>query len=78
MSKKEKQKFVNLQLKDAELSCFLKLALVLDDTVGGQYVFLGTDTHPVLSPSRARANSKINFPSRNKNVNFHEFRISFS
>lgn len=31
--------------------------------VGGQYVFLGTDTHPVRSPSRALANSKINFPS---------------
>lgn len=55
----------DLQLSDPELVCFLKFALVLDDTVGGQNDFLGTDTHPILSPSRARANSNMNFPSKN-------------
>jgi hypothetical protein len=56
---------VNLQLRDVELSCFWKLTLLLDDIVGGQYVFRGTETQPSLSPSRELANSRMNFPSEN-------------
>jgi len=53
-----------LQLSDVELSFLWKFTFVFGGAVGGQYVFLGTDTHPFLSPSRAVANSKINLPSK--------------
>lgn len=33
------------------------------DGVGGQKVLRGTDTQPTRSPSRARASSRMNFPS---------------
>lgn len=56
----------NLQLKDVELSCLLKVVLELVEIVGGQKVLRGTDIQPVFSPSRARASSKINFPSITK------------
>lgn len=39
-----------------------KLALV-ELTVGGQKVLRGTEIQLVFSPSRARASSRINFPS---------------
>jgi hypothetical protein len=52
-----------LQLNDVELSCLLNVVLEFVDIVGGQYVFRGTEIHPVFSPSRARASSNINFPS---------------
>lgn len=50
-----------------ELSCLWKLALV-ELTVGGQKVLRGTEIQLVFSPSRARASSRINFPSL-KNCN---------
>lgn len=56
----------NSQLKDVELSCLLKVVLELVEIVGGQKVLRGTDIQPVFSPSRARASSKINFPSITK------------
>jgi hypothetical protein len=55
----------HLQLNDVELSCLLKVVLELVEMVGGQNVLRGTDIHPVFSPSRARASSKMNFPSAN-------------
>lgn len=49
-------------LSEVELSCLWKLALV-ELTVGGQKVLRGTEIQLVFSPSRARASSRINFPS---------------
>ena len=57
--------FIYLQLNDVELSCLWKFTFV-DETVGGQKVFLGTDTQLVFSPSFARASSRMNFPSKIK------------
>lgn len=54
---------MHLQLSDVELSCLLNVVLEFVDIVGGQKVFRGTEIHPVFSPSRARANSSMNFPS---------------
>lgn len=53
----------DLQLKDVELSCLLNVVLELVEMVGGQKVLRGTEIQPVFSPSRARASSKMNFPS---------------
>jgi hypothetical protein len=58
--------FINSQLNDVELSCLLKVVLEFVEMVGGQNVLRGTDIHPVFSPSRARASSKMNFPSVTK------------
>lgn len=57
---------IHSQLSDVELSCLLKVVLELVEMVGGQNVLRGTEIHPVFSPSRARASSKMNFPSANK------------
>lgn len=57
----------HLQLNEVELSCLLNVVLELVEMVGGQKVFRGTEIHPVFSPSRARASSKINFPSVTEN-----------
>lgn len=54
------------QLNDVELSCLLKVVLEFVEMVGGQKVLRGTEIHPVFSPSRARASSKMNFPSVTK------------
>lgn len=53
----------HLQLSEVELSCLLNVVLEFVEMVGGQNVLRGTEIHPVFSPSRARANSKMNFPS---------------
>jgi hypothetical protein len=62
-----------LQLNDVELSCLLKVVLEFVEMVGGQNVLRGTEIHPVFSPSRARASSKMNFPSETELKNYSRF-----
>lgn len=54
-----------IQLRDVELSFFGWDIVLTVCGAGGQYVFRGTDTQPVRSPSLDRANSNMNFPSVN-------------
>lgn len=63
----------HLQLNDVELSCLLKVVLEFVEMVGGQNVLRGTEIHPVFSPSRARASSKMNFPSVTESKNYSRF-----
>lgn len=51
-------------LKDVRLSFFENGTKFDDETLGGQYVFLGTDTQPGRSPSLDWANSNMNLPSK--------------